>query len=66
MSDKNVKYVEFEIPECYKVFQDFMADNQNLVRQSFPVSYITKHNVIYSYIQIRALLQDFVSEYFQE
>ena len=32
MSDKNVKYVEFEIPECYEDFQDLMANNQNLVR----------------------------------
>lgn len=33
MNDKNVKYVEFEIPECYEDFQDFMVDNQNLVKK---------------------------------
>ncbi|XP_045029536.1 uncharacterized protein LOC116923600 [Daphnia magna] len=63
-SDKTVEYVEVHIPDRYEHLEHLLEDSQNFVYQRFPVSGITKQNVIHCYIEIRALVQDYVSQYF--
>ncbi|KAK4017204.1 hypothetical protein OUZ56_032153 [Daphnia magna] len=43
-SDKMIKYVKVDIPDCCEYLEVFMEDRQNVVHQRFPISGITKQN----------------------